>query len=204
MCRCTRSTRWCAAPVRCSSRAQGKPAGPGARAGGADAGATLDRVSGSHSGPRRDHCGRAGARHSGRVHDAGRAQVHRLHAAPSWPEPGGLQGAPAAVRRRSEAVAEGSRRSVKRQPLSVHHRAAARDYSGIRGVGRNAAVGRFRHRRYRRRPPVRAGPDLRRCLRRDTGGLGDQLEIRTARCDALGGADRCLRNCHGLCPWSAS
>ena len=45
---------------------------------------------------------------------------------------------------------------------------------------------------------VCAGPDIGGCLRRHPRGLGDQLEIRAVRRDAVGSPDRCVRNRHGL------
>jgi NADH-quinone oxidoreductase subunit H len=57
---------------------------------------------------------------------------------------------------------------------------------------------RVRARRHQRRPAVRAGDDLDGRVRRHPRRLGVELEVRVPRRDALGGADRRLRDRHGL------
>ena len=56
----------------------------------------------------------------------------------------------------------------------------------------------LRDREHRRGAAVRARAHVARRLRRHPRGLGVELEVRVPRCDALGGADRRVRDRDGL------
>ena len=76
------------------------------------------------------------------LHDAGRAQGHRLHAGAHRPEPGRAARPAAAVRRRHQAADEGSHRPVALEPLPVRRGAAADAHAGLRGLGGDVRCGR--------------------------------------------------------------
>ena len=86
--------------------------------------------------------------------------------------------------------------NVQQVPVPDRARAVAR--AGVRRLGRRAVVRHVRDRRHRRRTPLCLGAHVARRLRRDPRGLGIELEVRVPGRDALGGADRRLRDRDGL------
>ena len=85
------------------------------------------------------------------------------------------------------------------EPLPLHDCAAVVADSGAGDLGGHAVTPGLRHRRHQRRSLVRARADVGRRVRRDPCRLGDQFEIRVAGRDALGRANRRIRDRNGLC-----
>ena len=107
----------------------------------------------------------------------------------------GPYGAAADDRRHDQAALQGGHLPERRRPQAVRDRAAARErrrVPALRGdpVGRAAAAGRPQRRRLLRESRSPRPLDG----RADHGGLGLEQQVRALRRDALGGADRLLRD----------
>ena len=129
-----------------------------------------------------------------------RAQGHRVHAGAPRPQPGGAEGVAATGGGRREAHVQGADRPGRREPGAV--RAGAGDLADLRagGVGGGAVLGFPGDRRRQRRAALRPRDDLARGVRGHHRGMGLELEVRPARCDALRRPDRGLRDRDGVRP----
>ncbi len=137
-----------------------------------------------------------------RVHDLGRAQAARPHAAPLRPEPRRAVRPAAADRRPRQADPQGELLPGHGRGRPLHQRAGALGVHGARRLQRDpvrpgvAHLEMGRERRGRRRPDL-ADPDLRAQLARDLRlhrrRLGLALEVRAARLDAHLRADGLVR-----------
>ena len=137
------------------------------------------------------------------VHHAVGTQGHRLDAAAQGSEPRRQHlWFPArhlsAVRGRHQAADQRGRDPGGVEQGSVPHRADDHADPGLRHLGGDSARSEPGDRRRQRRFAVRAGAHLGGRVRRHPRGLGIELEVRLPRRHAFGGADRGLRNRHGL------
>ena len=131
--------------------------------------------------------------------DAGRAQSHRLYAAAPWSQPRWSQGLVPTVRRCPQIAGQGGYRSDRRQQVLVHHCAYVVIDAGACCMGGDS-VYRWRGGvQHRCRTALRPGDYFDGRIWRDRRRLGVKLEVCVSRRDAFSGADRGLRNCHGVC-----